>query len=126
MHFDISEKERRKEKRYRVVNGAYAVMGSKPSILGQIKDVSGHGLAFKYLADGAGRNGARQMDVFVRNNNFHMKDIPIRTVYDIELAKEDPCSTVVLRQQSVQFGALTEKQADQLKHLLQHHTLGEI
>ena len=120
------EIERRKEKRYKVVNGAYALVGAKPNKLGQINNISRRGLAFKYLAGEAASNGAKVMDVFVRNNDFYLKDIPIQTVYDIELAKEDPCSTVVLRQQSVQFGNLTQEQIAKLMHLLQHHTLGEI
>ena len=118
--------ERRKEKRYRVVSGAYAVVDSKPSKLGQIHNISGGGLAFRYLADSTSCDGAQQMDVFIRNENFHLKDIPIQPVYDIELAKEDPFSTILLRQQSVQFGELSEEQNAKLMHLLQHHTLGEL
>jgi len=126
MNSNKTEIERRKEKRYKVASGAYAVMGDKPNKLGQINNISSSGLAFKYLANEASSNGARVMDVFVRNDTLHMKDIPIKTVYDVELAKENPCSTVLLRQQSVMFGDLTEEQNSELMHLLQHHTLGEV
>jgi len=126
MNFNTVEVERRKEKRYKVVNGAYAVVGAKPNKLGQIDNISSHGLAFKYLANEVRANGAHRMDVFVRNNDFYLKDIPIKPVYDIELAKEDPYSTIMLRQQSVQFGDLTEEQVAKLMYLLQHHTLGEV
>jgi hypothetical protein len=126
MTLSKSEIDRRKEKRYKVANGAYAVMGAKVNKLGQINNISSSGLAFKYLANEANSGGAQLMDVFVRNHNFRVKDIPIKTVYDVELAKEDPCSTILLRQQSVLFGDLTEKQIEQLMHLLQYHTLGEI
>ena len=126
MDSNKTEIERRKEKRYKVASGAFAVVGEKPNKLGQINNISSSGLAFKYLADEACSDGARVMDVFVRNHQFHMKDIPIKTIYDVELAKENPCSTVLLRQQSVMFGDLTEEQISELTHLLQHHTLGEI
>jgi hypothetical protein len=126
MNSSETEIERRKEKRYKVASGAYAVIGNKPNKLGQINNISSSGLAFKYLANEASSNGAQVMDVFVRNHPFHMKDIPIKTVYDVELAKENPCSTVLLRQQSVMFGNLTEEQTSGIMHLLQHHTLGEI
>jgi hypothetical protein len=121
-----AESERRKEKRYRVVSGAYAVVGAKSSKLGQIDNISSSGLAFKYLANEAKSDGAQLMDVFVRHDNFRAKDIPIKTVCDVELAKEDPCSTILLRQQSVIFGDLTQEQIEQLMHLLQYHTVGEI
>jgi hypothetical protein len=126
MNSNKAEIERRKEKRYKVASGAYAVVGNKPNKLGQINNISSSGLAFKYLANEASSDGARVMDVFVRNNHFHMKDIPIKTVYDVELAKENPCSTVLLRQQSVMFGDMTEEQNSELMYLLQHHTLGEV
>ena len=126
MNLNKAENERRKEKRYKVASGAYAVVGSKSNKLGQINDISSSGLAFKYLADETNSDGARLMDVFVKNHNFRLKDIPIKTVYDVELAKENPCSTVLLRQQSVLFGDLTEEQTSKLMHLLQYHTLGEI
>ena len=121
-----AESERRKEKRYRVVSGAFAVVGAKSSKLGQINNISSSGLAFKYLANEAAPDGAQLMDVFVGHDNFRVKDIPIKTVYDIELAKENPCSTILLRQQSVLFGDLTQEQSEQLMHLLQYHTLGEV
>jgi hypothetical protein len=120
------ETDRRKEKRYKVISGAYAVLSAKPNKLGQISNISRGGLAFRYIADNPGHNGAQRMDVFIRNENYFLKDIPIKPVYDIELAKEDPFSTILLRQQSVQFGELTEEQNSKLMHLLQHHTLGEL
>jgi hypothetical protein len=126
MGLNKAEIERRKEKRYRVAGGAYAVMGEKPNRLGQIDNISSSGLAFKYLANEANSDGAQLMDVFISNETFHMKDIPIKTIYDVELAKEDPCSTVLLRQQSVRFGELNNDQYSKLMHLLQYHTLGEV
>jgi hypothetical protein len=126
MSIKKTEIERRKEKRYKVAGGAYAVMGDKPNKLGQINNISSSGLAFKYLADEANSDGAQVMDVFIKNDPFYMKHIPVKTVYDVELAKEDPCSTVLLRQQSVMFGELTDGQLSELMYLLQHHTLGEV
>jgi hypothetical protein len=126
MNLNTTESERRKEKRYKVAGGAYAVVGTKSNKLGQINNISSSGLAFKYLANETSSDGAQLMDVFVRNHDFRMKAIPIKTVYDVELAKEDPYSTVVLRQQSVLFGDLTEEQITKLMHLLQYHTVGEI
>ena len=126
MGIKTAEIERRKEKRYKVANGTFASIGEKPGNLGQINNISSSGLAFKYLANEANSDGARLMDVFIKDNSFYMKNIPVKTVYDVELAKEDPCSTVILRQQSVTFGKLTDEHLSMLMHLLQHRTLGEV
>lgn len=125
MESNKPDTDRRKEKRYKVAGGAYAVVGLRPNKLGQINNISSRGLAFKYLADEARSDGAQVMDIFVRNQNFRMKGIPIQTIYDVELAKENPLSTIAIRQQSVLFGELDDEQESKLKYLLQYHTLGE-
>jgi hypothetical protein len=114
--------ERRKNQRFRAAYGAYAVLGPESSKLGQIKDISMGGLAFKYLADEARSNGTDELDIIIRQNSFCIKSIPIQTVSDFELARENAFSTVRLRQQGVQFGELTSYQTSQLEFILKHHT----
>ncbi len=114
--------ERRKNKRFKAACGAYAVLGPENSKIGQIKDISIDGLAFKYLADEARPNGAGELNIIIRQNNLHVQSIPIQTVSDFELAKENAFSTVRLRQQGVQFGELTSDQTSQLELILKHYT----
>ena len=118
----MSRSEHRKIKRFKASYGAYAVVGPETSKLGQIKDISMNGLAFKYLADEARSNGAGELDIIVRQDCFCVKSIPIQTVSDFELAKENTFSTVRLRQQGVQFGELTSEQSAQLEFILKNHT----
>jgi hypothetical protein len=118
----MSHFERRKSKRFKAAYGAYAVVGPETSKLGQIKDISMNGLAFKYLADEARSNGTGELDIIVHPDRFCVKSIPIDTVSDFELAKENAFSTVRLRQQGVQFGELTSDQTSQLEFILKHHT----
>ena len=119
----MNNSDRRKTKRFKASYGAYAVLGPETSKLGQIKDISMQGLAFKYLADEARPNGGgRELDIIIHQNRFCVKSIPIQTVSDFELAKENALSTVRLRQQGVQFGNLTSDQASQLEFILKHHT----
>ena len=114
--------ERRKHKRFKAAQGAYAVLGPEKSKLGQIKDISMGGLAFQYLADEARPNGAGELDIIIRQNNYSIKNIPIQTVSDFELTRENAFSTIRLRQQGVQFGKLTSDQTSQLEFILKHHT----
>ena len=114
--------ERRKSQRFKAAYGAFAVLGPEKSKLGQIKDISMGGLAFKYLADEARSNTSGELDIVIRQNCFRVKSIPVQTVSDFELAKENVFSTVRLRQQGVKFGELTSDQALQLEFILKHHT----
>ena len=114
--------ERRKHKRFKAAQGAYAVLGPATAKLGQIKNISMGGLAFKYLADEARPNGTGKLDIIIRQNGLRIKKIPIQTVSDFELARENAFSTVRLRQQGVQFGKLTSDQISQLEFILNNHT----
>ncbi len=118
----MSHFERRKHKRFKVAQGVYAVLGPENAKLGQIKDISMGGLAFKYLADEARPNGAGELDIIIHQNGLCLKKIPIQTVSDFELARENAFSTVRLKQQGVQFGKLTSDQMSQLEFILKHHT----
>ena len=108
------------------MSGAYAAIRHSANQLGQIKDISFSGLAFKYLANEGKSNGARALDIFITKHKFYIKNIPIHPVRDIRLEKKSPFSTVPVRQQGVQFGDLSDEQRTQLGHLIQHHTLGKI
>ncbi|MBW2514245.1 MAG: PilZ domain-containing protein [Deltaproteobacteria bacterium] len=115
--------ERRQYKRFKAAPGTYAVLGTEAtSKLGQIKNISMGGLAFKYLADEARDDDADKLDIIIRQNGFYVKHIAIRTVSDFELALENAFSTVILRQQGVQFSDLTSEQRSQLEYILKHYT----
>ena len=118
-------RDRRKQKRFKAVNGAFAAVRQKSNQLGQIKDISFSGLAFTYLANEGAINGARALDIFVTKHRLYIKDIPFELVRDSQVEKESPFSTVPVRQQGVQFGKLSSEQRSQLMHLMQHHTVGE-
>ncbi|MEN8245648.1 MAG: PilZ domain-containing protein [Thermodesulfobacteriota bacterium] len=122
---DNNNKNRRKQKRFKAVNGAFAAVRQKSNHVGQIKDISSGGLAFTYLANEGATNGARALDIFVTKHQLYIKDIPFQLVRDTQVEKKNPFSTVPVRRRSVQFGELSEDQKSQLKHLMQYHTVGE-
>lgn len=113
--------ERRKFKRFKAAQGSYAVLGPDITKIGQINNISMGGLAFRYLADEARSNGAKELDIIIRQNFLHVKNIPIESIFDLELARENAFSTVRLRQQGVQFGELTSDQTSKLEFILKHH-----
>jgi hypothetical protein len=118
--------EKRKHKRFRSKDLAYAAFGSKAMKIGQIIDISLGGLAFQYIADGDQINGARELEIYLATNGFHIKDIPFNTISDIALPKEFSLSTIIMRRRGVQFGMLTKFQKTQLGYLIEYHTVGEV
>jgi hypothetical protein len=122
---DINNRERRKQKRFKAMKGAFAAVRQTSNQLGQIKDISFGGLAFTYLANEGAINDARALDIFVTKHRLYIKDIPFQLVRDNLVEKESPFSTVPVRQQGVQFGKLSSEQRRQLMHLMQYHTMGD-
>lgn len=118
--------ERRKQKRFKAVDGAFAAVRQKSNQLGQIKDISASGLAFTYLANEGATNGARALDIFVTKHELYIKSIPFQLVRDTQVEQESPFSKVPIRLQGVQFGKLSAEQRTQLAHLMQYHTEGEL
>jgi len=118
--------EKRKHKRFRSKEFAYAAFRSQNMKIGQIVDISKGGLAFHYIADGDQINGARELEIYLAVNGFHMEAVPFNTVSDFVLPNEFPLSTVIMRRRGVQFGGLTKFQKTQLGYLLENHTVGEV
>ena len=119
--------EKRRHKRFRSIESAYAAFGSEALKIGQIVDISMGGLAFHYMADGDHINGARELEIYLTHNHgFHMTEVPFNTVSDFVIPNEFPYTTIVMRRRGVEFGELNETQVSQLGFLIQNYTEGEI
>jgi len=117
--------EKRRHKRFRSKESAYAAFGNHAMKIGHIVDISMGGLAFHYIADGDQINGACELEIYLAHNGFHMSEVPFNTVSDFMLPSEFPISTIVMRRRGVQFGELSEQQVSQLGYLIQNYTEGE-
>ena len=76
--------ERRKHKRFKVQGSAFVVLGAPPwphsTKVGQIIDMSMHGLAFSYIADEGQSNSSFELGIFLADNSFHLRQIPFETI----------------------------------------------
>ena len=117
--------ERREHKRFRVKEGAYALIGNKPSRLGQIKNISRGGLAFSYIVNGEEINGSFKVDIFISGQGFSLKDVPSKKISDFHIDNKLPFSTFAIRQSGIQFDEMNHSQLSQLDHFIQNHTMGE-
>jgi len=119
------ETERRKHKRYRVHDGAFAVLGPHSTKIGQIIDVSMGGVAFGYIAGKEPPDTSFELGILFAEDSFHLTKIPFKTISDQE-AKEVPFSTLTMRRCGLQYGKLTPSQISQLQHFIRNCTTGEV
>lgn len=118
--------EKRKHRRFCLKDLAFAAFGSHAKGIGKIIDISRGGLSFRYIADGDQLNESFELEIYLANNGFHLKEVPSKTISDLEITSEFPTSSITMRRCGVQFGELTQNQVSQLECFIQNHTVGEV
>ena len=108
--------ESRRRKRYKVKEGVFAVIRGPSPQLGEITDASGSGLAFKYQGEEKLCKESSELEILALNDNFRIKRLPIRGVWDYKTANE-------MRKRGVKFGKLTYRQRSQIKFFMQNYSL---
>ncbi len=120
------ETERRKFRRFLAQNAAFAVLRPHFTMLGKIKDISRGGLAFEYIAHEGQKRGSSEIDILITGDRFYLPKIPSQKIYDIKIGEEN--QTLIdrfeTRRCGLQFGELTEEQADELEFFLNNYTTG--
>ena len=121
--------ERRKSKRYRATEGAYAAISPHSYKLGQIIDISMGGLAFKYIDtnnddvtnDDTKNQSHTQESIFLSSMGFYVGDLPFKTVSDVEVTNAPSFSSMKVRERHVQFTDLSFKQLFDLDYYLRNN-----
>lgn len=117
--------ERRFHERFRVQQGVYALLKNGSSKLGQIKDISKGGLAFKYINHGEQLHDPAEVDIFLSGYGFFLKGIPCKRISDIHVENYVPFSTFEMRKLSIQFGTLNDNQMANLDTFIEQYTTGQ-
>jgi hypothetical protein len=121
--------ERRKSKRYKAADGAYAAISPKSHKLGQIIDISMGGLAFKYIDTNNGdikndnienKNDSKE-SIFLSSMGFYVGDLPFKTISDEEVTNAPSFSAMKVRERKVQFTDLSFKQLFDLDYYLRNN-----
>ena len=116
--------ERRKSKRHKVVEGAYAAISPHSNKLGQIIDINMGGLAFKYIytkGDDENKQSPSEESIFLSSMGFYVGDLPFKTVSDNEVTDTPSFSAMKVRERHVQFADLSFKQLFDLDHYLKNN-----
>ena len=117
---------RRNNTRFRVPEGTFAKVKGSANKVGQMIDISKGGLAFRYIDIGERPNRSFELDMIVKNNGFHLGNVPLITTSDLEADKEFAFSSIPMRRSGGQFGELMDSQISQLEYFIQNHTIGEV
>ncbi len=116
--------ERRKYPRYDVENGSLVAFKHYAPKLGQIIDMSLGGLAFRYIENREKNTSSElsEIDILVPEEGFYLKQIPIKSLIDIEITNEIPFSTSTMWQHCVQFDTLSLNQQTHLEFFINKYT----
>jgi hypothetical protein len=118
--------ERRQQKRFKAVEGAFAALVDQESRLGQIKDISVRGLSFRYIDSYEKLENAKELKIILGRRGLYLDKVPFKKVSDFEIESKFSFSRVKMRQICLEFGKLTSEQQMKLDRFIQYHTVGEI
>jgi hypothetical protein len=117
--------DRRRKKRYRVKEGAFAALINHDNRLGQIRDISLVGLSFRYI-DGNGKLvPAGDLKIILAGGGLFLENLPYHPVNDYEVRSGFTFSPLRMRQMHLAFGDLTSDQLSKLDYFILNHTMGE-
>ncbi len=120
--------ERRKHKRYKAVEGAYAAISPNSHKLGQIIDISMGGLSFKYIDTKNGDEAEVQPEktVFLSSMGYYVGDLPFKVVADYEVTNVPSFSSMKVRKRHIQFTDLSFKQLFDLDYYLRNNVSEQV
>ena len=117
--------ERRQQPRFKVAEGVFAALVNHTSKLGQIRDISKRGLAFRYIDYGEAPGETRELKIIIGSAGVYLDKLPFRKITDFEIKSEYTFSSLKMRQIGLQFGKLTSQQRFRLEYFIKNHTIGE-
>jgi hypothetical protein len=126
MKHTVMRSDRRKQKRFKVMEGAFAALVNHNSKLGQIKDISISGLSFCYIDDHNQGDDTRELKIIIGDHGLYMDKVPYKKIADFEIKSEYSFSLIKMRRINLVFGELTREQQHRLDDFIQNHTVGEV
>ena len=116
----LAEHEQRKNKRFHLKEGAFAIPSARSRKLWQIMDISRGGLAFQYVANGERIYDSSDLDIASSSSSFYLAKVPFKAVSDLEIENGIRWSSLKVRRCGVQFGELTRNQVSLLEDFIQN------
>ena len=123
MEFQKIFPERRKDKRFKLKDPAYAIMYYSPSRIGQITDISRNGLAVRYVKNGEDSNELTELDIFNADFILYVDNIKAKSISDFEIIDKTFIGSKEMRRCGIQFEDLSRHQMSQLEDFIENFTL---
>ena len=131
---------RRTHKRFKVKDGAFAVLFQNSSKLGQIIDISLAGFSFRYSdsqfmdndRDGQAflyhdrqkkLEGFSDFDIFLVDSGIYLDRIPCKIISNFEIDDQESPNSVTMKRCCIQFDDLIPEQISDLEYFINHCTL---
>ena len=114
--------EKRSHNRLQTKDGVYAVISYKPTVFGQITNISKDGMAVRYSSNGKRLSMPSELDIFIIDTNFYIEKIQIKIISDFEIGEQSHFSFQKNRQVCFQFKEMKSSQLFQLDYLLKNYT----
>jgi hypothetical protein len=115
--------EKRSCSRLQLEDGVYAIIKYKPTILGQIINISKDGMAVRYSVNDQQLSDSSELDIFIIDSHFYIEKIQTKIISDFEIGDKFPFSSQKDRQRCFQFVEMKASQLFQLDYLLKNYTL---
>lgn len=119
--------DRRKHQRIPIKTGVFAHIGPESSQKCIVLDISMGGLSFRYF-EGAdklikelGDDKLGKIEITAVGKDFHLNNIPFKSIYDHELKSEMPFDALKIRKRGVVFGNLSPHQKSELEGFIHTH-----
>lgn len=113
--------ERRKTARYAATADTLVnFFPQGPDTTGFLLNMSPAGAAFEYIMRDSPLPDIHQIDVFLSSEEFHIRRLPCRIVYDRE-AEGEVHEPVIWRRAGIRFGLMSSAQKSKLIHLINHY-----
>lgn len=114
--------EKRKHKRFRAKEGAYAVLSGSVSKMGQILDISRGGLAFRYIDIGDRPSETCALDILWEDSGLRLDNVAFEIISDLDASKDFPFSTIPMRRCGGKPTGLSNEQISKLEYFFQNYT----
>lgn len=115
--------EHRSHKRFKVHEGALAVIYDRENRIGPVIDISRSGLAFRYVKRDKKTSSASKLSLFLTAQAFRLQKVPFEIIYDFEEKPQQPVTSMTIHRCGGQFGKLTKEQKFALRLFIKNYTL---
>lgn len=120
---EMKKNERRKHPRFKVKDGAVAVLKSTDHCkVGTIIDVCQGGLAFRYFDEPDLFDGPFTVDIMIPQQDFSLLDIPCKPVSDSQIPSQTSFSVMPMMRCGLQFNSFDDNQAALLQTFISQFT----